>query len=202
MSNMVKVKVYTDAAGGACNKIKNGVGSFCPPSEWCYMPWPELIRDNRKNTLGVRFASKLACLEGFGALLGLVMIPEKARNASVEIFVDNSGFVGVYGVKHHCLACPYTYTIAKALYDVSQGLNCQLTVTKTQRVSGSGEIVADALSKGDWDQAWSLMPRKNIDPSQVPVSMLRWIQNPDPDMSLGSKILADMSKYTKVLYLD
>ena len=111
MLSMKRVKIYPDAAGGTANKLKNGVGCFSPPHDWCYMPWSPIIRENRKNTNGVRFAHKLACLEGFGALLGLVTIPDRARNSSVEILVDNAGFVGVYQVKHHCSSCPYTLYI-------------------------------------------------------------------------------------------
>ena len=119
----------------------------------------------------------------------------------MEIMVDNDGFVAVYQIKHHCRSCPYTYTVAKALYDVSQGLNYRVSVIGTGRLSGPGDIMAAALNKGDWDRAWPLMPEKNIDPGRVPVSLLRWLQNPVPAMSLGSKILSDMSRYTTVLLL-
>ena len=73
---------------------------------------------------------------------------------------------------------------------------------KTARCSGQGEDVADALSKGDWERAWPIIPLKNDDPDVVPVSLLRWISNPVPDLSLGEKVLSDMAKYTKVLHLD
>ena len=62
--------------------------------------------------------------------------------------------------------------------------------------------MADALSKGDWDSAWPLMPRKEVDPRRVPRTILKWIQHPQPDMLLGEKILAEMDEYTEVLYMD
>ena len=67
--------------------------------------------------------------------------------------------------------------------------------------SGPGEEVADALSKGDWERAWPIIPLKNVDPDFVPVALLKWINNPVPDLSLGEKVLSEMSKYTEVLYL-
>ena len=69
------------------------------------------------------------------------------------------------------------------------------------RCSGQGEIAADALSKGDWETAWAAMPEKNNDPGRIPVSLLKWIHDPVPDLELGYKILMDMMEYTKVLML-
>ena len=130
-------------------------------------------------------------------LVGLASMPNLARNKEVDIMCDNAGFVGIYQ-KKHC-SCPYTYTIAKALFDVAKGLGCRVRVKKTPRISGHGEMVADALSKGDWGRAWPLMPEKKEDPQYVPRSLLRWIYDPVPDMSLGLKVLEEMSHYTAVL---
>ena len=69
------------------------------------------------------------------------------------------------------------------------------------RCSGLGEVAADALSKGDWSTAWMSMPLKQDDPGRIPVSLLKWIADPTPDLELGSKILSDMMSYTKVLHL-
>ena len=200
MSSMTGRRIFSDAAGGAEGKLKNGAGGLCPPYNWFYMPWPAFIRENRKNSLGVRFASKLSTLEGFAALISLATIPDIARNSEVELMVDNDGFVKIFAKKHS--SCPYAYTIAKAIYDVSLGLACKVWVTKTARVSGTGEVVADALSKGDWERAWPLIPVKNDDPDFIPLVIRKWIMDPVPDMALGQKILAEMSQYTKVLHLD
>ena len=41
MGRMNPVQIYTDAAGGDPNKIKNGIGCYTPPKKWCYMLlWP------------------------------------------------------------------------------------------------------------------------------------------------------------------
>ena len=90
------------------------------------MPWPPIVRENRENTLGVKFSHKLSCLEGFGALIGLVSVPDLARNNEIELMNDNAGFVHVFRKKHS--SCPYTYTIAKAVHDVAVGLNCKVVI--------------------------------------------------------------------------
>jgi hypothetical protein len=199
MASMSAVKVFSDVAGGAVNKFKNGVGGVCFPGVWFYMPWPSIIRENRENSLGVRFAHKLSCLEGFGSLVGLTAVPDLVRNAEVELLNDNSGFVGAFQKKHS--RCPYLYTIAKAIYDVGLGLNCVVRVTKTRRCSGLGEVAADALSKGEWASAWEAMPFKYDDPAFIPRSLLLWIRNPMPDLELGQRVLTEMSHYTKVLHV-
>ena len=68
-------------------------------------------------------------------------------------------------------------------------------MTKTPRVSGQGEIVADALSKGSWEEAWPRMPEKKTDPEFIPITLRKWLNNPCPDMKLGDKILHEMSSY-------
>ena len=120
--------------GRDLSKIKNGIGCYTPPKNWCYMPWPNLIRDNRSNSEGVQFAHKLCSLEGFAAVCGLASIPDLARNNEVVIHCDNAAFVAVFK-KHHS-KCPYAYTIAKALADIREGLGCKVQVKKTKRCSG------------------------------------------------------------------
>ena len=197
MGSMNPVHIYTDAAGGDAGSIRNGIGGFTPPHEWFYMPWPQLIRDNRANTDGVKFAHKMCSLEGFGALMCLATIPDLVRNREVIIHCDNAAFVAVYRKKHS--KCAYAYTVAKALFDVGEGLACRIKVRKTKRCSGPGEEAADALSKGDWNRAWDNMPDKNTDPGRIPKAALKWIQNPTASASLGEEILKSMSAYTDVL---
>ena len=200
MGSMCPLNIYTDAAGGNAGKLRNGIGGFCPPGSWFYMPWSPLVRENRENTDGVKFANKMCCLEGLAVLTGLITVADRARNKEVVIHCDNSAFVASYRKRHS--SCVYAYTIAKAIHDVSKGLATVTKVVKTRRCSGPAEEAADALSKGDWPRAWASMPHKEENPGRIPKSVLQWIQNPTADMNLGSKILSDMSKYTKVLFLE
>ena len=200
MGSMDPVMVFTDAAGGNAAKLRNGAGSFCPPNDWCYMPWTPLIRENRPNTLGTKFANKMCCLEGLAALIGLVTIPDLARNREVNIFCDNAAFVACYKKKHS--SCEYAYTVAKAIHDVSVGLGAVTKVVKTRRCSGPYEEAADALSKGEWERAWEFMPYKHDDPGRIPRAILKWSSNPSPDLNLGRKVLKDMYMYTKVLFME
>ena len=147
---------------------------------------------------GVRFRSKLSCLEGFAALCGLTMVPERIRNKEATIFCDNAGFVAIF--RKHRSKCDYSYTLAKAIQDVATHLGCKVNVEKTRRCSNQQTEAADALSKGDWNRAWDNMPLKEMDPRRVPRVLLRWISNPIPDLNLGEKIAEEMSKFTAMLY--
>ena len=107
---MCPVYVYSDAAGGDIGKIKNGIGGFIPPSDWMCMNWPSLIRENRENSLGVKFAHRLCSLEGLAALATLATVPNMARNRDMIVLCDNAAFKEVQ--KKHS-KCEYAYTIAK-----------------------------------------------------------------------------------------
>ena len=146
METMTVKFVYTDAAGGAMEKKKNGIGCFHPPKNWFYMPWPLMVRTNSPSSLGVRFASKLSALEGYAALVGLVTMPEEARNSEVKVLCDNAGFVFSFKAKHS--KCPYVYTIAKAIHDVAEGLACRVKVVKTPRYSTAPSALAKHTAQG------------------------------------------------------
>ena len=145
---MSPVLVFTDAAGSYTAKLRNGAGTFCPPFDWSYMPWSTLIRENRPNSLGIKYANKLCCLEGVGALIGLTTIPDRARNREVIILCDNAAFVATYKKKHS--SCEYAYSVANAINDAGTALGAVTKLVKMHRCSGPAEEAADALSKGDW----------------------------------------------------
>ena len=96
MESLNATEVFTDAGGGSEAKIKNGIGGITFPGTWFYLPWPPIIRENRQNSLGMRFANKLSTLEGFGALVGLTTIPDLPRNKTVILENNNSGFVHAF----------------------------------------------------------------------------------------------------------
>ena len=75
-----------------------------------YMNWPSLIRENRENSLGVKFAYRLCSLEGWAALATLATVPNMARNRDMIVLCDNAAFEEVQ--KKHS-KCEYAYTIAK-----------------------------------------------------------------------------------------
>ena len=57
------------------------------------MNWPGIIRENRENSLGVKFAHKLCSPEGFAALATLATVPNMARNREMIVLCDNAAFV-------------------------------------------------------------------------------------------------------------
>ena len=191
--------MFPDASGGMGQK-EAGVGSWFMTKNkqpWIQIPWPDCIRENQRNTLGVTFGNKLTTLEGVAALAGFLSEPDLVRNKAVTILTDNIGLVYAFEKGHS--KCLYAHTIAKALHYVSVALNTSLKVEKVKRRSCVGAIVADDLSKGDIPAAISLMD----DPSPIQSYKSRvlgeWMEDPKPSRILGENIVEELANFTAVL---
>ena len=112
--------------------------------------------------------------------------------------MDNSGAVRIYA-KGYSSGCVYSYTVAMAINEVARALNCNIVLTKVTRCSDVNTVIADAISKADWETLDRLMVNRNIDPCRVPRSLLKWINDPKEDLRLGKKILEEMAMFTMVL---
>ena len=194
----VAIRAWTDAAGGSAGKIGQGLGGIIPPRMWYYLPWPAWINLNKPNSDGVRFGRKLTCLEICGPLVMLACAPDMCRNTELVSYVDNQGSVDIWR-KGFSTSCKYSYTIAKAIYDVSRGLNCTVHILKIRRCSDPGSLAADALSKGAMELFYRLMPDHNVLMCEIPVVFLRWLSDPVVDMDLGMKILDEMAYKHQIL---
>jgi hypothetical protein len=116
--------------------------------------------------------------------------------------VDNIGSVRIWkkGYSTNCQLCT---TLVKAIATVAAGLGCRVRMDKVTRCSSTGPLLADALSKADFvkfrdvarESDWELQ----LEPAKVPVSVLKWIENPVVDDDLGDKILVEISNEVLVL---
>ena len=192
------IAAYSDAAGGTLQKLGHGVGGILGDDVWFYVPWPRWLNAGKTNSDGVRFDRKMTVLEMLGPLAVLVAEPDRVRNKHVEVFVDNQGAVSIFA-KGYTSSCVYTYTIVLAIHEVAVALNCNLVVTKIQRCSNLGAVIADHLSKANFQQFYELMPNRKTDPSKLPLPLLQWINEPKEDTRLGQKILRDMATRTMIL---
>ena len=191
------ISAYTDAAGGSW-EVGRGLGGIIPPFDWFYVPWPRWLNHGKCNSDGVKFDRKLCVLEMLGPLVVLTIRPNLIRNKDLEVFIDNSGAVSILA-KGYSSTCMYSYTVAMAINEVAQALNCNILVTKIRRCSDVNTIIADAISKADWGTFDTLMKERNIDPCRIPTAVLRWINDPSEDLGLGKKILKEMAQYTMLL---
>ena len=192
------IKCWTDAAGGSSTKIGQGLGGVLPPHAWFYIPWPNWINLNKPNSDGVRFGRKLTCLEILGPLVMLAGSPDMCRNTELISYVDNQGSVDIWR-KGFSTSCMYSYTIAKAINDVSKGLNCQVQIVKIRRCSDAGSVAADALSKADFRTFREIMPKHDLEMVSIPSAISRWLMDPVVDMEFGEKILMEMARSHKIL---
>ena len=188
---------WTDAAGGSYHKVGHGLGGVMGQN-WFYLPWPKWINMNQCNSKGVKFSRKLTCLEMLGPLVLVSTFPDVIRNTQVVVYVDNQGACDIYR-KGYSTSCLYSYTVAKALWEVSQALNCTVLVKKIRRCSDKGSLAADALSKASFTTFYNLVPRRKVEPGRVPRSVLRWLEDPRDDLKLGESLLRELASTTMIL---
>jgi len=80
---------WTDAAGGTTSHVGAGLGGLVPPFRYFYLPWPQWLNRREANSDGVKFASKLTCLELLGPLVLLATCRDMAAGGHLRVYVDN-----------------------------------------------------------------------------------------------------------------
>ena len=197
----VVVNLFPDAAGGSDTDIGRGLGGCIWTEEerkpWVYMAWPRVIQLGIKNRAGHKFNNKLTMLEGAAALALMCSEPLLLKGRNIKVWTDNSGLA--YSFKKGNSSCPYAATIIKAMDSVARALDCKLIVVKTPRVSGEGEFVADALSKGRISEALDRLPGHRGGPSEIPRTLAKWLEWPTPSRVLGQAIVHEIGRHTETL---
>ena len=141
---------------------------------------------------------KLSVWELVGALLALSSAPDRVRNKQAVTFIDNIGSV-VWWNKGWSKGCQLGNTVIRALYLLARSLNCSLWVEHIHRCSCSEAIVADSISKSDFQTLRREMSQADTLPRRVPLTLVNWMKNPKPNRLLGEEILAEMSRSTEIL---
>jgi hypothetical protein len=184
------VEGWTDAAGGSLRSAGAGLGGLVPPFRAFYQPWPAWLNGGGSNSDGVRFDSKLTCLELLGPLALLVSCADVVAGGHLRVFVDNQGAVDIYK-KGHSTKCLYSASIAKAIYEVAEAIGATVSVEKIRRCSDRGSYTADMLSKGNLAEGRRMLPLREP-MREVPYSLVRWLKDPRVDMSWSKEILKDL----------
>ena len=188
------VEVFTDAAGGTTSELGRGCGVVCD-AWWAYVPWSRKINCGARAGDGRKISQKLSALELVGPLVALAAGHLWSRGKFVRIWVDNSGSVCIWK-KGYSSSCELCTTLVKAIATVSAALGCSLQIVKVRRCSNTGSVLADALSKAEFNSfrrtaaaaAWPI----NVGPASVPVTILAWLANPLPDDDLGGRIVSEL----------
>ena len=196
------LEVYTDAAGGTCRSAGHGVGAVTR-DWWVYMPWSRDINSGVVTPEGKGLDRVMSALELVGPLLGLCAAARICRGGAARFWVDNAGSVFIWK-KGYSTTCPLSTTLVTALACVAAGLGCRVELVKIERCSVPLAHMADALSKGDfrrfrrWEHEDSEVSLP-AEPLKVPKALLKWIQHPMADWSLGEKLLKELSLEGPVL---
>ncbi len=192
--------VFTDAAGGSSAGIGSGCAAICGPW-WAYAPWSWKINNGVRAADGNKLSRKLSALELVGPLICIASGFRWCKGLPLKVWVDNSGSVSIWrkGYSSHCGLCS---TLVKAIATVAAGLGCRVSIEKIRRCSNTGAILADALSKADFQNFFRVADSAHwpVQTISAPISppILAWIQNPLEDDDLGTRILNHISRHTPI----
>ena len=195
------IKVYTDAVGGSLESPGRGSGGVCE-EHWFYYPWSPPVNSGAARIDGRKISRKLSALELVGPLIFMATLSDKFRLQPVRMYVDNAGSVGIWS-KGYSNNCTLSNTIVKAIGTIAAGLGCRLEIVKVARCSDRGPIMADMLSKAQFQRfrqyaesaGWPL----KTEPLRIPGALLHWLHSPVPDPNLGHRVLCDMASTSAVL---
>ena len=191
------IRVYTDSAGGSLSTLGAGMGTVIYPNWWAYAKWGRSINSGKRDIDGRKLSSKMSALELVPPLVTLCSGSEQIRGKPVTFMVDNSGSVAIFnkGWSSSCMLCN---TLVVAMSQISAAIGCNIAMEKVRRCSTIEACAADSLSKGDFKKFRKEMPMAALEPARIPVTLLKWIENPTEDRLLGQKILKEMSKNVTV----
>jgi hypothetical protein len=140
---------YTDAAGGTLEAVGRGVGAVSG-QWWAYVPWSRKINCGVKAEDGKKLSRKLSALELVGPLLCVTAGAAWCHGRPVRVWVDNIGSVTIWK-KGYSTRCALCTTLVKATATVPTAIGCRLEVVKIRRCSTPGAVMADCLSKADFN---------------------------------------------------
>ena len=194
METLDRAVLSTDAAGGS-GSLGVGMGGCVMVGQekwrWFFCPWPQIVRHNMKNIEGIALGQKLSMLEGVALLTGMTAAAGVLAGRALTAYTDNMGFIGAWKNKNS--PDLLTYTVAKALKDVAEGLGVNIAVRKVRRRSDPASEAADALSKCDFARAFENMANREEEPLGISKAILQWLKSPVATATLGREILREVA---------
>ena len=195
------INAYCDAAGGSMDAVGRGTGGVCG-AWWYYYPWAKRVCAGGWTVDGMKVGRKLSALELVGPLIFIVAGAALFRGQQLDVWVDNAGSVAIWrkGYSNHCRL---STTIVTAISAVCAAIGCSLNILKITRCSSTGAVLADALSKAQFQKFrdtavlhdWPL----DVSPAVIPGALLAWLDKPVPDPDLGNALLRDLATTESIL---
>ena len=192
---------YCDAAGGSLEGVGRGTGGVLA-DWWFYVPWPKRVAAGGWEVDGVKVGRKMAALELVGPLIFVAAGHKLVAGKHLNIWVDNAGSVAIW-LKGYSNSCRLSTAIVTAISAICAAIGCSLHIRKIRRCSNTGAILADALSKANFNFFWAFARESQwpvlLEPARLPLPLLAWIDKPTPDMNLADKILIELAKSNPIL---
>jgi hypothetical protein len=192
---------FTDAAGGSLDRLGAGTGGVLG-EWWFYVPWAKRINAGGWRIEGKKVGRKLSALELVGPLVTVAAGHHLLRNKQVIIWVDNAGAVAIWN-KGYSTRCALSSTIVSAISAVAAAIGCTVFIKKIARCSAAGAVMADHLSKANFQwfrqHAAQVGWRLQVEPARVPVTLLRWIDKLVQSDDLAHDILRELARDGPIL---
>jgi hypothetical protein len=189
-------QIFTDAAGGSRERVGAGTGGVCG-SWWFYVPWSKKINAGGWRIDGKKVGRKLSALELVGPLIAIAAGHKKFANSHATIWVDNAGSVAIWE-KGYSTRCRLASTIVTTIHAIAAAIGCTVHLQKIRRCSNPHAIAADALSKAQFPLARAAV-HLDTEPAPIPITLLSWIDRPNPSDDLAHLILKEIAAGTPIL---
>ena len=159
--------------------------------------WPKKLRSRQPCPgCGVEWRYKMSMMELIGWTIVISCFPREIMNRAVVVQIDNEGTI-CHIRKGYDAKCVVTSSLLRATYEVARGLNSEAYAKKVARCSARGPVLADMLSKGMEDEflaKWMEEDGVEVMKRQVPPPLKYWLEHPEVDNTLGTKILKHMRR--------
>ena len=186
----------SDAAGGSGTDDRKGVGAVLGKA-YAVIKWPKKLRSRQPCPgCGVEWRYKMSMMELIGWTIVISCFPREIMNRAVVVQIDNEGTI-CHIRKGYDAKCVVTSSLLRATYEVARGLNSEAYAKKVARCSARGPVLADMLSKGMEDEflaKWMEEDGVEVMRRQVPPPLKYWLEHPEVDNTLGTKILKHMRR--------
>ena len=140
------MKIFTDIAGDSKDFPDRGIGAVIFPHVWCQILHGRATNKGLLDRDGRSLSHKISVWELVGPLLAFSSVPNKVRNKTALVLVDNMGSV-YWWSKGWAKQCMLDNTILRALLLVTKALNCKLYLEHISRCSKPEAVVTDHISK-------------------------------------------------------
>ena len=149
------LQLFTDSAGSA----ELGCGCYFQ-GQWIFLPWPATWANQS-------ILQDITFLELVPIVLSFLVWGKNLQNKKILLHIDNMSLVHI--LNKQSSKSERVMSLVRPLMLVALGNNIQF---KAQHIPGKNNVIADAISRTQWDLFRKLAPKADLNPQVIPRSFL------------------------------